>query len=187
MRLYVKIYVSVFSLKIIYFVTLYFYSKRILKLEVSPEESSSHTVQLYSGIRMAASQFLRNVVLGLPTPPSQEEIAHYQSIRLEQVQRRIQLEKQAEMLSKKKETSKSPSPVATPRQPVSDPVSPDQGWCVISTDKIQEDEDPMLQQIKIIHKYIQQARMDHKFDEVRMLENNLRELQLEYSKQKKPS
>lgn len=133
---------------------------------------------------MAASQFLRSTVLGLPSPPSEEEIAHYQNIRQEQMQRRIELER----LSKEKETSKSPSPVATPKQQSvsSEPVSPEKGWCV-TTGRVQEEEDPMLQQIKIINKYIQQARMDHKYDEVRMLESNLQELQLEYSKQKNSS
>lgn len=159
-----------------------FLSKRIAKLEISPEENSSHILQLQSAIRMAASQFLRNVVLGLPNPPSEEEISHYQNIRQEHMQRRIEIER----LSKKKESSKSPSPVATPKQPVSDPVSPDKGWCV-SSDRFQEDEDPMLQQIKIINKYIEQAKRDQKFDEVRMLESNLKELQLEFSRQKNSS
>ncbi|KFM67123.1 Rabenosyn-5, partial [Stegodyphus mimosarum] len=156
------------------------HSKKILKLETT-DESSCRMQQLQTGIRMAASQFLRNVILGLPSPPTPEEVSRYQSIRLGQVQRRIQLEKQAEMLQNKKESTKSPSPVPVSKPKTMEPISPDTGWCV-SSDKVQEEEDPMLQQINIIHKYIQQATLDHKYDEVRMLENNLKELEQEFSK-----
>ncbi|GFY67535.1 rabenosyn-5 [Trichonephila inaurata madagascariensis] len=159
------------------------HSKRIAKLEPTEEESSNRAIQLQSGIRMAASQFLRNAVLSLPSPPTQEELARYQSMRLDQVHRRIQLEKEAEMLRNQKENSKSPSPVKTPTQKFTEPVTPDTGWCV-STDTVKEEEDPMIQQINIIHNYIKQARLDHKYDEVKMLENNLKELQLEHSRQK---
>ncbi|KAF8783196.1 rabenosyn-5-like isoform X2 [Argiope bruennichi] len=160
------------------------HSKRIAKLESTDEESNSRALQLQSGIRMAASQFLRNNVLTLPSPPTEEELARYRSMRLDQVHRRIQQEKEAEMLRNQKESSKSPSPVKSPNQQrVAEPVSPDTGWCV-STDSVKEEEDPMVQQIKIIHKYIKQAKLDHKYDEVKMLENNLKELQLEHSKQK---
>ncbi|GFQ83433.1 rbsn domain-containing protein [Trichonephila clavata] len=87
------------------------------------------------------------------------------------------------MLRNQKENSKSPSPVKSPTQKFTEPVTPDTGWCV-STDTVKEEEDPMIQQINIIHNYIKQARLDHKYDEVRMLENNLKELQLEHSRQK---
>ncbi|GFQ83436.1 rabenosyn-5, partial [Trichonephila clavata] len=43
------------------------HSKRIAKLEPTEEESSNRAIQLQSGIRMAASQFLRNAVLSLPS------------------------------------------------------------------------------------------------------------------------
>jgi rabenosyn-5 len=41
-------------------------------------------------------------------------------------------------------------------------------------------EDPMLQQINIIRNYIKQAREAHKYDEMHMLEENLKELEIEY-------
>lgn len=125
---------------------------------------------------MAASQFLRNMVIGLPSAPTQEELTQYQSQRLDQVHRRIQQEKEAELLLTKKESSKSPSPVKTP---TSKPM--DSGWCV-NMDTAEE-EDPMVQQMKNIRKYIQQAKMDRKDDEVKMLEMNLKELKLEYARQ----
>lgn len=43
--------------------------------------------------------------------------------------------------------------------------------------------DPMLQQINIIKSYIKQAKEQHKFDEVEMLERNLLELEAEYTRQ----
>jgi len=45
-------------------------------------------------------------------------------------------------------------------------------------------DDPMIQQMNIIRGYIQQARSANRFDEVSMLENNLKELQVEYRRQK---
>ncbi|KAG8175990.1 hypothetical protein JTE90_018056 [Oedothorax gibbosus] len=136
------------------------HSKRIAKLEPTEEASGSHTIQLQSGIRMAASQFLRNMVIGLPSPPTKEELEQYRSQRLDQVLRRIQQEKEAELMLSKKETSKTPSPEA-----------------------VEEEDDPLVQQMKNIRKYIQQAKMDRKFDEVKMLEANLKELKLEHARQ----
>lgn len=160
------------------------HSKRIAKLESPEEETGSRVLQLQSAIRMAASQFLRNVVLGLPSPPTPEEFARYQKDRLLQVHRRIQQEKEAEMLYNKKESSKSPSPVKSPKNQLVEPVSPDTGWCV-SSGHVKEDDDPMVQQMNVIRKYIHQARLDHKYDELKMLENNLEELKIEYSRQQR--
>lgn len=44
--------------------------------------------------------------------------------------------------------------------------------------------DPMLQQIEIIRGYIRQAKQAQRMDEVTMLEQNLRELQLEFTRQR---
>ena len=83
----------------------------------------------------------------------------------------------------------------------------DRGWGV-ETSRIKvtnESDDPMLQQMQIISNYIQQARWnysiflkmywirfdfiltiyfrrDHRYDEVAMLETNLRELQFEHDR-----
>ena len=47
--------------------------------------------------------------------------------------------------------------------------------------------DPMLQQMEIIRGYIRQAKQAKKFDEVAMLEQNLRDLQLEFTRQRQGS
>ena len=44
-------------------------------------------------------------------------------------------------------------------------------------------EDPMLQQINIIRGYVKQAKQAQKYDEVRMLEENLKDLQQEWWRQ----
>ena len=45
----------------------------------------------------------------------------------------------------------------------------------------------MLQQMEIIRGYIRQARQAQRLDEVAMLEQNLRDLQLEYTRQQQQS
>ena len=44
--------------------------------------------------------------------------------------------------------------------------------------------DPMLQQMDIIKGYIRQARQERRFEEVELFEQNLKELELEYMKQR---
>lgn len=138
------------------------------KRKGTEEETNSRTLQLQSSVKMAASQFLRNMVLGLPSVPTPEDIVRFQSQRLAQVQRRIQLEKQA---TNSKELPKKQA------------VSSDTGWCVGTMRNLDNADDPLLQQIENIRNFITQARKEHKYDEVRMLEINLQELESEYSKQ----
>lgn len=71
-------------------------------------------------------------------------------------------------------------------------VSPDTGWTgeaepsrtQTSVAKPADQADPMLVQIDRVRHYIKQARAEHKYDEVNMLESNLRELEIEYFMQK---
>lgn len=41
-------------------------------------------------------------------------------------------------------------------------------------------DDPILQQMAIIQSYIEQARKDNRYEEMRLLESNLKELEIEY-------
>ena len=60
----------------------------------------------------------------------------------------------------------------------------DSGWKPVEQNSNKTDaDDPMLQQINIIRGYVKQAKQAQKFDEVKMLEDNLRELQHEWWKQ----
>ena len=46
--------------------------------------------------------------------------------------------------------------------------------------------DPMVQQMEIIKGYIRQARQEKRYDEVRLFEQNLKELELEYMRLRQP-
>lgn len=61
----------------------------------------------------------------------------------------------------------------------------DSGWKPLEIDgnKTKNVDDPMLQQINIIRGYVKQAKQAQKYDEVRMLEENLKDLQQEWWKQ----
>ena len=65
-------------------------------------------------------------------------------------------------------------------------VNHDNGFVLSSTsqDASCANEDPVVQQIKNLKSYIQQARDANMFDEVSMLESNLRMLEEESKKQK---
>ncbi len=64
----------------------------------------------------------------------------------------------------------------------------DSGWKPMESGKHSNNiDDPMIQQINIIRSYIKQAKQAQKLDEVRMLEENLRELQEEYWRQQNPN
>ena len=45
---------------------------------------------------------------------------------------------------------------------------------------IDNNEDPIVQQMAIIQSYIEQAKQDHRYEEMRLLESNLKELEIEY-------
>ena len=60
----------------------------------------------------------------------------------------------------------------------------DSGWKPMEIDGSKTNvEDPMLQQINIIRGYVKQAKQAQKYDEVRMLEENLKDLQQEWWRQ----
>ncbi|XP_072026267.1 rabenosyn-5-like [Amphiura filiformis] len=61
------------------------------------------------------------------------------------------------------------------------------GWKPSTVDQdevLSQSQDPMIQQMKIIQNYIDQATHAKRWDEVNMLEANLKDLQLEYNQQK---
>lgn len=104
-----------------------------------------------------------------------------------------------ERLQREKDISASTSPADSPAK--SDPIaakslghrrqessasnsSVGRGWKPEGeTEHASRIADPMLQQMEIIRGYIRQARQAQRLDEVTMLEQNLRDLQLEYIRQ----
>lgn len=167
-------------------------SRKIATLGTQSETPPNPKVlQLQGGIRMSASHFLREFMLNLPALPSSEELVKLQEAHRQKVQLRIQQEKQAALEAQQKSQRKthkrelsSQSTISTsPKEPFQDTVFAEIGSIADTNDQIGANDDPLLQQMNIIRNYIKQARLDQKYDEVQMLEANLKELQLEYMRQ----
>lgn len=163
-----------------------------------PVGPSPRALQLQGCVRLAASHFLRQHMLGLPTPPSQEELARLQGARREKLQQRIQREKAAAVEAQQRQSGQVPPSIprlslgrtnTVDRNGANDAASSssstpvaDTGWSpanVLSAGGTSA-EDPMVQQMNIIRGYIRQARAARRMDEVATLEANLKELKQEY-------
>lgn len=127
-------------------------------------------------------------MLGLQNLPSEEQYSKLQEKHTAQVQRQIALERQAVLYAQEQE-KKSFKGIVGKEEEVSvssqHKRSASQGWKPAEQNVKQDIKDPMLQQIEIIRGYIKQARDAKKWDEVNMLEQNLKDLQMEYSSQQK--
>lgn len=175
-------------------------SKRIVTLNRDNPSSGTRDCLLQKGVRTRASSFLQDHVIGLPSLPTEDEFKALQIKRREEIQKQIAIEKQKALEAlqrlgvnepvRREESPKKETPVSLPRPSVRrksavDPVTTETGWgpevnSVHSTDH----QDPMVQQMNNIRNYIKQAREAHLYDEVQILEANLRELQREYWAQK---
>ncbi|XP_023231624.1 rabenosyn-5-like [Centruroides sculpturatus] len=168
-------------------------SRKIATLDTQSESAPNPKVlQLQGCIRLSASNFLREQMLNLPTLPSSENLTKLQEAHRQKVQLRIQQEKQAALEAQQRSQQKthkrelsSHSTVSTsPKESIQETISTETGWIANTSDQnVSASDDPMVQQMNIIRNYIKQARMDQKYDEVQMLEANLKELQLEYMRQ----
>jgi rabenosyn-5 len=131
-------------------------------------------------------------MLGLPALPTPEELQKLQEQRRLEIERRIQQEKQLALEQQKRITASPHRQNIRINNTYSEPnknegiVSPEDGWNPEFAAKRKEDNgdseemDPMLLQINIIRNYIKQAREAHKYDELHILEENLKELEIEY-------
>lgn len=127
-------------------------------------------------------------MLGLPSLPSQDDLNNLQEQRRQEIQKRIQREKQLALREQIKYSPKAERRHSAPYNASltnhDSIVSPDTGWNPELNNSKEtspgKNMDPMLLQINIIRNYIKQARQAHKYDEVKMLEDNLKELEIEY-------
>lgn len=155
----------------------FYFSRKIASLGSQGDIPVSETQKrLQNRVRAAAVNFMHNNLSGLPSLPTLEE--------LEQLKK----EKLAETSSAN--PSGSPNGRLVHRRPQSGPVhmghrkaSPtDEGWTpeikTMTKEEI-EDMDPMLVQINQIKEYIRKAREANKYDEAKVLEVNLKELEIE--------
>lgn len=170
------------------------FSRKIAQLGTQ-EERPPHAkqLQLQNAIRSSVTHFLRHTMLGLPALPTQEELQKLQEQRRIEIEKRIQQEKQLAFEQQKRMTASPQRQNIRLNNIYSEPnrsegvVSPDDGWNPEFASKRRDNDnasseemDPMLQQINIIRNYIRQARDAHKYDELHMLEENLKELEIEY-------
>lgn len=151
--------------------------------------------QLQRMIRVNATNFLQDTVLGLQSLPTEEELVKLQEAKTLEAQRRIEEERRAAVErerrrkeeqrrqeEKEKEKLRSRAVPSTTSSPSERKHSlKTAGWKPIEVHhQGNRDDDPMVQQINIIRGYIKQARQAQKWDEVQMLEENLKELQKAY-------
>ena len=131
-------------------------------------------------------------MLGLPPLPTPDELKKLQEQRRLDIEKRIQQEKQLALEQQKRMTASPQRQNIRINNSYFEPsrgevmISPDDGWNPELAPRRREDNtnsedlDPMLQQMNIIRNYIKQARDAHKYDELHMLEQNLKELEIEY-------
>ncbi|XP_067684205.1 rabenosyn-5-like [Haliotis asinina] len=165
-------------------------SKKILVLNLN-DDPQPNPKQLYlqKAIRVYASNFMQDNLLGLQALPTEEEYKRLQGRRKEEIQRKIAAERQAAMEAQEKERRQDEPGVKSPTESVkqlghkrSDSQdSVGRGWKPTEVvPNVDKDDDPMVTQIKIIHGYIQQATKAERWDEVAMLKQNLKDLKAAY-------
>lgn len=166
-------------------------SKKILNLG-SNQDPPPHpnTLRLQRMVRYSATLFVQEKLLGLMSLPTKEQFEELKEKRKQEVERKRVLEKQAALESQRRLAerrrdlpSRANGDVASLRGgPV--PLRKAEGWLPLSGGQGErEHSDPLLQQIHNITSFIRQAKAAGRTDEVRTLQENLRQLQDEYDQQ----
>nr|KAG5697110.1 hypothetical protein BaRGS_002026 [Batillaria attramentaria] len=179
-------------------------SKRIVQFGLNQDPPPNpKQIYLQKAIRIYASNFMQENLMGLQNMPTEEEVNQMQEKRKTEIQRKIAAERQAAMEAQERERVQREKELGAPlgaldSYPRMDHLASkalghrrqESGGSVGRGWKPEGDSgqatriaDPMLQQIEIIRGYIRQAKQARKLDEVAMLEQNLRDLQLEYVRQ----
>jgi len=175
-------------------------SKKISTLgteEIAEDEITKNQRRflLQNQIRRASVNFIKETLVGLPSLPSPEELVKLQQRRKEEIARKIEEERRKAQAARQKYQEMQEKRLADSRNNTPNTkfnqsnVSYETGVVFSANSQDQAfntsvSEDPMVQQMNIIRGYIQQARSANRFDEVSMLENNLKELQIEFRRQK---
>lgn len=127
----------------------------------------------------------------MPELPDKDRFEELKKQYEKLIKKRIQIEKQMALLDQKKfrqiRDSQSSNVIFGDNKEslalqVSSTKISNEAWQNISEEEmatILKESDPMLQQILIIQSYIRQARKDNRY-EVKMLEEHLKELEIEY-------
>ncbi|XP_046400318.1 rabenosyn-5 [Ischnura elegans] len=187
-------------------------SKNIGLLGTTKEDEEPPTgrvLKLQQTVRTAAAQFLRQTISNLPSLPTEKRLKELQENKKREMELEIlrerrmlqetQLRESASSLGSKWDVT-SGSRGSSPHSHASSWQNSSRvdgstnssyeidglGWGPENQQQflnIQDDDDPMVQQINIIRNYIRQAKEAHKYDEVATLETNLKELLEEFYKQ----
>ncbi|NXG69394.1 RBNS5 protein, partial [Baryphthengus martii] len=167
-------------------------SKKILSLGLH-EEPQPHpkTLQLQRMIRYSATLFVQEKLLGLMSLPTKDQYEELKKRRAHMV-RQVALETHGKQEEKQKFIQDKQEVISRSAATVNGDaahltrgtIRKSEGWLPMSSvSRESERADPLLQQIDNITSFIQQAKAANRFDEVHMLQENLRQLQDEYDQQ----
>lgn len=167
-------------------------SKKILTLGLNQDPPPHpNTLRLQRMIRYSATLFVQEKLLGLMSLPTKEQFENLRKKRKQELEMKRLKERQVPLESRHKlqERHNSPSSrmangeLAALRGGLA-PLRKAEGWLALSESQGQsEDPDPLLQQIRNITSFITQAQAAGRSDEVRTLQENLRQLQDAYDQQ----
>lgn len=173
-------------------------SKRIWVHETNADPPPPATqLKMQKNIRTMATSFMQDNMIGLQALPSEEHYKKLQEARKLEIQQRIADERQASAEAQEKERKQQEQREITTKhqihpsnrdsdQPAKVQSQKKSGWIPEETSiRYSDKDDPMVQQMNIIRGYIKQARQAEKYDEVKMLEQNLKDLQQEYLRQQR--
>ncbi|KAG6449449.1 rabenosyn-5 [Manduca sexta] len=132
-----------------------------------PAEPGTRQFRLQNAIRQAAAHYIKEDLLSLRKLPTEAQIDEVRRQRYERAERQIQMERQK---------------MEKERERLEDLAGPSGREREVANDN--DDDNPLLEQMNIIRQYIKEAREEFKFEEVAILEANLKELKKEYHLQK---
>jgi len=170
------------------------------KIEELPPDDAK-CAKLQDRIRAAAMNFVKETLVGLPKTPTEKEFEVIKKQKAQEATKRIEEEKKSALEAKIKSESmkKQQLQFSKSMAHISNAVSKKQlfpvqtktkdakriGQGFVASVAGQEtiDDDPLGQQIHNLKQFIKQAKTAGKYDDARILENNLKELQEEHKRQ----
>ncbi|XP_041976863.1 rabenosyn-5 [Aricia agestis] len=133
------------------------------QITLFPCEPGTRHAKLQNAIRQAAAHYIKEDLLSLRKLPTEAQIEEVRRERYEKAQKQVQIERQRAERERERRDENEPSSSRV--------------------ETTHDDDNPLLEQMNIIRGYIKEARKELKFEEVAILENNLKELKKEYQLQ----
>lgn len=132
-------------------------SKQIATFPADPGNRQS---RLQNAIKQAATHYIKEDLLSLRKLPTEAQIEEVRRQRYERAERQIQMER--ERMERQRDRMEELAGPSSSR--------------MNNTNDDDDDNNPLLEQMNIIRDYIKKARQELKFEEVAILETNLKEL-----------